>query len=169
MPPVRRTAAIASVVFFLVSPGLELVVGPWLLTGFERGAGLLDAPAARIAGGFLVAAGVAVILGAFARFVADGRGTPSPAAPPERLVVTGAYRHVRHPIYVATTAAIAGEALLLAQPVLLLAAAAYLSALATWSHLREEPALTERFGADYVAYRRRVPGWLPRVRPWSGP
>jgi protein-S-isoprenylcysteine O-methyltransferase Ste14 len=33
--------------------------------------------------------------------------------------------------------------------------------------LYEEPALTRRFGAEYRAYRRAVPGWWPRRRPWS--
>ena len=168
MPRVRSAAAIATAVFFLVSPGLELVVGPWLLTGFERGDALPGGPALPVLGALLLAGGVAVILHAFVRFVADGRGTPSPAAPPQRLVVTGAYRHVRNPVYVATAAAIVGEALLLGRPVLLLAAGAYAAALAAWARLREEPALAERFGAEYVAYRRAVPGWLPRLRPWDG-
>ena len=164
-----RSAAILSALFFLVSPGLELVAGPWLLTGFERGDGLLDTAVLRVLGALLLAAGVGTIIVAFARFAADGLGTPSPAAPPRRLVVSGAYRHVRNPIYVATTAAIVGEALLLAQPVLLLAAAAYLATLGAWTRLREEPLLARRFGAEYAGYRRAVPGWLPRLRPWTGP
>jgi protein-S-isoprenylcysteine O-methyltransferase Ste14 len=166
---VRRAAVIGSAVFLLVSPGIELVVGPWLLTGFERGDGLPDHAVVRVLGAVLLAAGVATILEAFARFVVDGLGTPSPAAPPSRLVVTGAYRHVRNPIYVATFAAIVGEALLLSQPVLLLAAAAFLAALAAWVRLREEPLLAERFGAEYAAYSVAVPGWIPRVAPWRGP
>ena len=34
--------------------------------------------------------------------------------------------------------------------------------------LAEEPGLVERFGDDYLAYRRNVPRWIPRVRPWEG-
>jgi protein-S-isoprenylcysteine O-methyltransferase Ste14 len=30
----------------------------------------------------------------------------------------------------------------------------------------EEPALSEQFGAEYEAYRKAVPGWRPRLRPW---
>jgi protein-S-isoprenylcysteine O-methyltransferase Ste14 len=30
----------------------------------------------------------------------------------------------------------------------------------------EEPALRRRYGAQYEAYRRAVPGWWPRLRPW---
>jgi len=32
----------------------------------------------------------------------------------------------------------------------------------------EEPTLLRRFGADYDAYRRAVPGWFPRRHPWTG-
>ncbi len=28
-------------------------------------------------------------------------------------------------------------------------------------------ALVRRFGADYEAYRRAVPAWWPRLRPWK--
>ena len=30
----------------------------------------------------------------------------------------------------------------------------------------EEPALRRQYGAQYAAYQREVPGWLPRLRPW---
>ena len=35
----------------------------------------------------------------------------------------------------------------------------------TWM---QEPTLARKFGEPYAAYRRAVPGWLPRVRPWRG-
>ena len=158
-----------SALFVLVGPLLEAGVGPWLLTRWERGAGLLDAAAPRVLGGVLIAGGLLVLLGALARFALDGLGTPAPVAPPRRLVVRGAYRFVRHPMYVATAAVIAGQGLLLARPVLLAAAAVYLLTLATLARVREEPLLRERFGAEYEAYRSAVPGWLPRLRPWSPP
>jgi hypothetical protein len=34
--------------------------------------------------------------------------------------------------------------------------------------LSEEPGLQRRFGAEYAAYRRNVPRWIPRWRAWSG-
>ena len=30
----------------------------------------------------------------------------------------------------------------------------------------EQPALTHKFGDEYVTYRRAVPGWWPRLTPW---
>lgn len=163
----RRQAAAGSIAFFLAGPGLEAGVGPWLLVrvaGSDLGSWPL---ALRILGALLIAAGAAVLLDVFARFVADGAGTPSPAAPTRRLLVRGAFRHLRHPMYVATAAAIAGEALAFAQPILLLAAAVYLTAMAALVQAVEEPRLARRFGAEYDAYRRAVPGWIPRVRPWD--
>ena len=30
----------------------------------------------------------------------------------------------------------------------------------------EEPGLEKRFGAEYVEYKRNVPRWIPRLKPW---
>lgn len=166
----RARAAAASLAFFFVGPFLEAVVGPFVITGgFQRGAGALDHPAARAAGVVLIIAGVAVIAACFTRFVRDGIGTPSPLAPPRELVARGPYRHVRNPMYVATAAVIAGEGLVIARPILLVAAAAYLLALTALVRRLEEPMLARRFGDAWDEYRRHVPGWLPRARPWPGP
>jgi protein-S-isoprenylcysteine O-methyltransferase Ste14 len=31
----------------------------------------------------------------------------------------------------------------------------------------EEPVLARRFGEDYLAYKRGVPRWVPRLRAWQ--
>jgi protein-S-isoprenylcysteine O-methyltransferase Ste14 len=119
------------------------------------------------AGAALTAAGVLVLLHAFGRFVVEGLGTPAPVAPPQRLVVGGLYRHVRNPMYLAVAAAILGQALMLGRPGLALYALAFSAVVLAFVRLYEEPALTRQFGAEYEAYRRAVPGWWPRRRPWS--
>jgi protein-S-isoprenylcysteine O-methyltransferase Ste14 len=164
----RLAAILGSLGFFLIGPGLEAGVGPWLLTGgFEVGDGP-DVVVLRILGVVLIAGGLGVLVHAYARFALDGIGTPSPMAPPRELVVTGAYRHVRNPMYVATAAVVVGEGLLLRQPILLVAAAVYCAALALLGRRYEEPLLRRRFGPAYDAYRAAVPGWVPRLRPWRG-
>ena len=153
-------AAIGSIVFLAVAPGVMAGVIPYWLTGWEA-AGTI--PTAQVAlGAALVMAGVAVLLDAFGRFVVEGLGTPAPVAPTEHLVVGGLYRYVRNPMYVAVATAIIGQAILLGRPGLLLYAAAF--GLAVWSFVRfyEEPTLAARYGAEYEAYRRMVPGWWPR-------
>ena len=161
----RRRAAAGTAAFLLLAPGVVAGLVPWLLTGWSAEGGSLPV---RILGGVLVVAGAAVLLAAFVRFVVEGRGTPAPVAPTERLVVGGAYRFVRNPMYLAVGAAIVGQALLLGRPVLLGYAAAFAAAVAVFVHGYEEPALARRFGASYDAYRRAVPAWVPRLRPWRG-
>jgi protein-S-isoprenylcysteine O-methyltransferase Ste14 len=160
----RRALVLGNLLFFLAGPCLEAGVGPWLLVTV---AGRDDAepPAVlRVVGAVLMLAGVGVLLDVFARFVREGAGTPSPAAPTAFLIRGGAYRFVRHPMYVATATVILGEALLFGQPILLLAAAAYVATTASLARFVEEPRLARRFGASYDAYRRAVPGWVPRRR-----
>jgi protein-S-isoprenylcysteine O-methyltransferase Ste14 len=32
----------------------------------------------------------------------------------------------------------------------------------------EEPGLERRFGQEYLEYKKNVPRWVPRLRPWNG-
>jgi protein-S-isoprenylcysteine O-methyltransferase Ste14 len=160
----RARAAAGSLVFLVVAPGVTAGLVPWLLTDWDS----TDPPLAlAILGGGLIAAGVAVLLHAFARFAIEGIGTPAPVAPPEHLVVGGLYRHLRNPMYVALAATIIGQAALLGRPALLLYALLFMVAVATFVRVYEEPVLTERFGSEYEAYRAAVPAWRPRLHPWS--
>jgi protein-S-isoprenylcysteine O-methyltransferase Ste14 len=83
--------------------------------------------------------------------------------------VGGAYRYVRNPMYVAVTALIVGQSLLLGRPVLLAYAAAFAAIVAAFVHGYEEPTLSDRYGAEYDAYRAAVPAWRPRLSPWRPP
>jgi protein-S-isoprenylcysteine O-methyltransferase Ste14 len=107
-----------------------------------------------------------VLVSAFIRFVVEGLGTPAPAAPTAYLVVGGLYGYVRNPMYLAVLAAVVGQALLLWQPVLLLYGAIVAAAFVVFVVGYEQPTLRRTFGSEYEAYRRAVPGWWPRLRPW---
>ena len=149
----------------MLVPGIVAVLLPWALTGWQS-----RSPSAplQVAGLVLVLAGSAVLLHAFARFVVEGLGTPAPVAPTERLVVGGLYRHVRNPMYIAVAATIVGQALILGRPGLLVYAAAFGVVVGAFVHGYEEPTLAARYGEQYEAYRRAVPAWWPRRRPWDG-
>ena len=138
---------------------------PWALTGWETRS---PWPPLQVAGLVLVAVGVGVLVHAFARFVVEGLGTPAPVAPPERLVVGGLFRHVRNPMYLAVTATIVGQALILGRPGLLGYAAVFGASVVVFVRAYEEPTLARRYGEQYEAYRRAVPAWWPRGRPWDG-
>jgi protein-S-isoprenylcysteine O-methyltransferase Ste14 len=157
----RARAAIGTTVFLVLAPGVVAGVIPWWLTGWESDD--LWAPL-RVLGAALIVAGAAVLLHAFARFVVEGLGTPAPVAPTERLVIGGLYRYVRNPMYLAVGATIVGQSLLLGQLGLLAYAAAFGAAVLAFVRLYEEPTLARRYGEQYEAYRRAVPGWWPRWR-----
>jgi protein-S-isoprenylcysteine O-methyltransferase Ste14 len=163
----RGLAAAGTSAFFVLAPGVVAGVVPWWLTGWQVRGPFSSWGPLRVVGLALIIAGVAVLLQAFARFVMEGAGTPAPVAPTERLVVGGLYRYVRNPMYLAVLATIVGQALALGQPGLLLYAAAVGVAFVGFVLGYEEPALSRRFGAQYEAYHRAVPGWLPRLRPWG--
>jgi protein-S-isoprenylcysteine O-methyltransferase Ste14 len=164
----RAKAAAGSALFLVVAPGVVAGLIPWALTGWETGAWADRLGALRVVGGVLVAGGVVALLEAFVRFVREGHGTPAPVAPTDRLVVGGAYRYVRNPMYLAVGATIVGQALLLGRPILMAYAASFGVAVVAFVRLVEEPTLSQRYGAQYDAYRRGVPGWWPRRTPWRG-
>lgn len=162
----RGLAAIGSAVFFVLAPGVVAGLVPWWLTGWRTGDPLPYWAPLRVLGAALIAAGLFVLVQAFARFVSEGVGTPAPVAPPQRLVVGGLYRYVRNPMYLAVLAIIVGQALGLGQLGLLLYAVVVALAFIGFVRGYEEPTLRDKFGPSYDAYRRAVPGWWPRRHPW---
>jgi protein-S-isoprenylcysteine O-methyltransferase Ste14 len=120
----------------------------------------------RIAGVALILAGFPVLLDSFARFAIQGLGTPAPVFPTKHLVVTGWYRCVRNPMYVAVVSIIIGQALLFGNVhVLEYGAGAWLV-----THFfvlaYEEPTMRATFGEEYQQFSKNVPRWIPRLTPW---
>jgi protein-S-isoprenylcysteine O-methyltransferase Ste14 len=157
-------AAVGSVVFFLLAPGVVAGLIPYWLSGWQARTPRAGWLPVRIVGCAFIVAGLVVLVSAFVRFVREGSGTPAPVAPTERLVVGGLYRYVRNPMYVAVISVIVGQALALGNARLLAYAAIVWGMFAAFVKLYEEPTLERRYGAEYDAYRRAVRAWLPRVR-----
>src|SRR5215471_18042497 len=98
----RRIAAIlGSALFLVIAPGTLAGYVPWSLSRWHVASPLLGFFPFRVMGALLIALGLPVLLDSFARFAIQGLGTPAPVAPPRHLVVTGLYRYVRNPMYVA--------------------------------------------------------------------
>jgi len=160
----RTVAAVGSAAFFVLAPGLVAGVIPWWLTGWRMREPMPFWAPLRVLGAALIVAGTVVLVYAFVLFVTAGVGTPAPVAPTERLVVSGLYRYVRNPMYLAVIATIVGQGLLLGRIVLLLYALAVGLAFSVFVRGHEDPTLSHRYGAEYEAYRRAVPRWWPRLR-----
>lgn len=101
-------------------------------------------------------------------FSATGDGTPAPWDPIRKLIVSGPYRHVRNPMITGVIFMLAGEALVFQSLALLCWAVFFVVANLIYLPVFEEPGLERRYGDQYRRYRRNVPRWLPRLRPWTG-
>jgi protein-S-isoprenylcysteine O-methyltransferase Ste14 len=161
----RARLLIGAFAFFVVAPGSIAGWIPYVITGWRVQASWASLPV-RIAGAVLLTAGTAVLTDSFLRFVFEGRGTPAPVAPPEGLVVSGLYRHVRNPMYVAIMSAVVGQALLFGSIALVAYAVLIWLMFHSFVVFYEEPALRRKFGNSYDAYRAAVPRWIPRVTAW---
>jgi protein-S-isoprenylcysteine O-methyltransferase Ste14 len=150
-------AAVGTVIFTLFVPG---VIGGWIPYTLTADTGVAASWWARLAGWVMILLGTAGYLWCASNFVRQGLGTPAPIAAPERLVVRGPYRFTRNPMYVSVMLVILGQAALRWSGALLLYAAFVLLAFQLFVLLYEEPALTRRFGDDYLQYRRTVPRWI---------
>ena len=126
-------------------------------------------PLFRFTGGMLITLGVIGLLDSFVRFAVQGVGTPAPVFPTRYLVVTGLYRYVRNPIYVAVVSIILGQGLMLGNVTLLEYGGVVWVLVHLFVLVYEEPALRTSFGSEYEVFCAAVPRWIPRFTPWRGP
>jgi protein-S-isoprenylcysteine O-methyltransferase Ste14 len=115
-----------------------------------------------------MAAGLPVLLDSFGRFALQGLGTPAPIFPTSHLVVSGLFRYVRNPMYVAVLSLILGQGLFFGSVRILEYGSAVWLAFFLFVFLYEEPTLRNSFGGEYKEYCANVPRWIPRLRPWRG-
>ena len=143
--------------------GASIVYVPYVLSGWRFAPPFLNWVGTRWIGAGLIALATPVLLDFLERFVLEGHGTPVPFAPPQRLVVGGVFRFVRNPGYLAALAVIVGEALLFGSTRVLIYALGAALAFHAFVVGYEEPTLRSKFGAEYAAYARGVPRWIPRL------
>ena len=164
----RIFAVLGSALFLVIAPGTVVGFLPWYISRWHFQPPFFDYPAVRFAGAGLIVLGLIPLLESFARFALKGLGTPAPIFPTRHLVVTGFYRHVRNPMYVGVVGAILGQALLFSDVQLLAYAAIIWLGTHIFVVVYEEPKLQRAFAAEYAAFRKHVPRWIPRLVPWKG-
>ena len=166
----RRTAlaAAGSIAWFAVAAAVGVAWVPWLITGWRVAYPSSSWRVVQAIGLVVILMGLVPVVWTFVSFVRAG-GTPIPGAFTQELVVRGFNRYVRNPIYLGVLAIVVGEALVLGQWELLAYAAGVWLVAVWFVRVYEEPALAARFGAQYESYRRAVPAWWPRARPWQPP
>ena len=165
---IRKVAAIlGSAVFLVVAPGFVAVLAPWWISHWRLQPPFFGLQPLRLAGGVLMGFGAVGLLDSFLRFAVQGLGTPAPVFPTRHLVVTGLYRYVRNPMYVAVVSAIVGQGLIFGNVKLLKYGGLVWLLFHVFVLAYEEPVLKASFGAEYDAFCAEVPRWIPRFTPWE--
>jgi protein-S-isoprenylcysteine O-methyltransferase Ste14 len=159
-------AAVVANLRSFVLPLTAAVIVPAAL--LEPDAAHLEAinPATAAIGGLLIAAGLAMLVWTVSLFIRIGQGTLAPWDPTRKLVVKGPYARVRNPMISGVLCVICGEAIALSSSRLCVWAILFFIVNHAYFVLSEEPGLVRRFGDEYEEYRRNVPRWLPRRKPW---
>lgn len=150
----------------LILPTTVTVVIPYLIVSSRPVRPTLTSVAV---GAVVIAAGLMLVAVTVWHFATVGRGTIAPWDPPRRLVVRGVYRYVRNPMISGVILILIGEAIAMRSRDVLSWAAAFFLINLIYIPLLEEEFLIQRFGDDYLEYRRHVPRWVPRTRPWQSP
>jgi protein-S-isoprenylcysteine O-methyltransferase Ste14 len=163
----------ASQIKSFVLPFTVLIVVPalllWCPKGFRFGWGLglpYDAIAVCI-GLVIIIAGLYLLVSTILLFKNIGKGTLAPWAPPEKLVVTGPYRHVRNPMITGVLIVLVGEAIVFGSAALSICFVLFFIINHIYFIYSEEPGLVKRFGNEYIRYMKNVPRWFPRLSPWK--
>ena len=165
----RTSAIVVSAIFAIIAPGTVAGIIPWWISRWKIQAPFLNFYGFRVTGIILILASLPVLLDSFARFALQGIGTPALLLPTRHLVVTGLYRYIRNPMYVAVVGLIAGQALLLGNRALLFYAIIVWMAFQIFVLLYEEPVLRKTYTAEYEVFCRNVPRWIPRLSAWNAP
>jgi len=160
----RITAVIlGGIVFWIITP-FFIVVGsafmdPWLsLPRFlHRSVNTIIALLFMVAGWLLANWTVKVQFSL-------GRGTPIPLMATQKLVVQRPYTYCRNPMTLGTTAFYLGIAIWTGSLSALILALIYPVGISIYIKLFEEKELEQRFGLEYLEYKRRTPFLIPRFR-----
>lgn len=158
-------AVVGSAIFLVIAPGFVAGLVPWWISHWRVGPPFLGIPLLPFAGGVLIGLGLLGLLDSFVRFALQGLGTPAPVFPTRHLVVTGLYRYVRNPMYLAVVSTILGQALVFSNVSLFEYAVLVWLLCHLFVLLYEEPTLRAAYGSEYDAFCAEVPRWIPRLSP----
>lgn len=113
----------------------------------------------RIAGGVMVAASIWLNVSSAQRFAKIGTNIVT-FNDPGTLVMDGAFRYTRNPMYLGFLGLMIGVALLVGTLMAWFGAVGFWVAAQYWYIPFEEGRMLQRFGADYVAYQDQVHRWV---------
>ena len=167
----NKPSALDHLKAILALPFMVLVVIPFLIQNsskknstelFEK----LGLPISQLIGAVFLVFGLFLFIQSILLFVKIGNGTLAPWNPTKKLVVKSLYRHVRNPMILGVVLILLAEAFLFKSVNILGWGALFFFISCIYFIFIEEPDLENRFGEEYLEYKRNVPRWLPRFKGW---
>ena len=157
---------------FILPVTVLLIIPAGILwaTGFRIGWGLgwpWDAVVV-LAGSVLMGNGLYYLSMTILLFINIGRGTLAPWSPTKKLVIIGPYRHVRNPMIASVIIILLGQSIAFGSAWIFVWFLLFFGTNHIYFVNFEEPGLEKRFGGEYLTYKKNVPRWIPRLRPWTG-
>jgi protein-S-isoprenylcysteine O-methyltransferase Ste14 len=146
---------IRAIAAFVALPGVVGFILP-ISIGISEGLPVRNAALSAMA----LCLGIFLLLWCVREFYVAGRGTLAPWDPPRHLVTTGPYRLSRNPMYIGVVVILLGWCLLWGSRTLVIYTALFLCGFHLRVLLFEEPWSARQFGAQWQAYRARVPRWV---------
>jgi protein-S-isoprenylcysteine O-methyltransferase Ste14 len=122
---------------------------------------------ASLIGIILISLGLMLMIKTITLFAIVGRGTLALWDPTQKLVVKGVYRYVRNPMISGVFCILLGEAFFFYSYSIFLWFLIFVSVNLIYIPLLEERELKNRFGDEYMDYKKNVPRWIPRLSPWE--
>jgi protein-S-isoprenylcysteine O-methyltransferase Ste14 len=115
---------------------------------------------------FLIFMGLFIMSLTISSFIKIGKGTLAPWSPTKKLVIVGLYGHVRNPMILGVLIVLIGESILFLSVNIFAWVVIFFLINNIYFRLHEEPNLEERFGDEYREYKKNVPRWIPRQKPY---
>jgi protein-S-isoprenylcysteine O-methyltransferase Ste14 len=143
----------------LLCPGTVVIAVPYLLLGRTRGFSF-SLGLWQIGGIVICIAGSILLFHSILQFAIKGQGTLSLVNPTKKLVVTGFHKYTRNPMYFGVIVILLGEIFFFQTPNLLLYTIIIFLCFNLFIRFYEEPKLTQKYDAEYGAYRSDVRRWL---------
>ncbi|HEY1201037.1 MAG TPA: isoprenylcysteine carboxylmethyltransferase family protein [Niastella sp.] len=149
----------------IIMPFTVTFVVPYLLYD-SRDELLPHNPNLKIIGWLIAVAGSALFVYTVFLFKTLGQGTLAPWEPTKKLIVEGPYRYCRNPMITGVFSMILGEGLMLYSANILAWAVAFFIINTLYFIFVEERSMMQRFGSDYLKYKKHVPRWGVRLTPF---
>ena len=153
-----------------IAPTVMCAVLPFLSVLFEHRAPVRPVMTPSISlliiGLAICAVGLALLIATIRLFIMIGNGTIMPWDPTRKLVIVSVYSHVRNPMILSLMVLLVGEAIVFASYGIALLAILNRAINTVYFIYSEEPGLEKRFGSEYIEYKKNVPRWIPRLKPW---